>query len=178
AREDQAGLLDEVRRGGELPERIVHNDTKLNNILFHATTGEILCVVDLDTVMPGSILHDFGDLVRSSVCPAEEGVRYAGRTEVRLPVFEALVRGYLEGAGGILTSVEVELLAFSVRLITLELAVRFLTDYLAGDIYFQAAYPEHNLDRCRNQLRLLLELERHFATMETLVKEIACGHAG
>ncbi len=171
AREVQAGLVHKPRKEGEFPERIVHNDTKINNVLFHARTGEVLCLVDLDTVMPGSVLYDFGDLVRTGVCPAREGERNLSRVEVRLPVFEALVRGYLEGTGGLLTAAEVEFLAFSARLITLELGIRFLTDYLEGDIYFRAAYPEHNLDRCRHQFRLLEELERQYDRLEALVKK-------
>ncbi len=171
AREAHVGLAPRPRDEGELPERCVHNDTKINNVLFHARTGEVLCLVDLDTVMPGSVLHDFGDLARTGVCPAREGERDLSRVEVRLPVFESLARGYLEGAGGLLTATEVELLAFSARLITLELGIRFLTDHLEGDIYFRAAYPEHNLDRCRHQFRLLEELERQYDRMVALVKK-------
>lgn len=149
-----------------LPIRVVHNDTKLNNVLFDRRTDQPLCVVDLDTVMPGLALHDFGDLVRSA---AASGLEDAARVSFRLDLFEALVAGYLVGAGEILTDVERALLAVAPRVITLELAARFLTDYLQGDRYFKTSRPGQNLDRCRAQLGLLEDMERQRTGMERAV---------
>ena len=151
-----------------VPQRVVHNDTKLNNVLFDRHTDRPLCVVDLDTVMPGSALHDFGDLVRSA---AASGLEDAAGARLRLDLFEALVAGYLEGAGNILSDDERALLAVAPRVITLELAARFLTDYLQGDRYFKTARPGQNLDRCRAQLALLMDMEAQQRQMEQLVRD-------
>jgi aminoglycoside phosphotransferase (APT) family kinase protein len=152
-----------------LPLRVVHNDTKLNNVLFDRATDRPLCVVDLDTVMPGLALHDFGDLVRSA---AASGLEDAASVDFRLEVFEALVAGYLDGAGAILTDGERALMAAAPRVITLELAARFLTDYLQGDRYFKTSRPGQNRDRCRAQLALLQDMERQEAQMQRVVGDL------
>lgn len=153
----------------ELPMRVVHNDTKINNVLFDVRSGEALCVLDLDTVMPGLILHDFGDLARSAAAGPEDAAG-GGAGGLSLGRFEALVQGYLEGTGDLLTPGELEHLALAPRVITLELAMRFLTDHLEGDRYFKMAHPGHNLERCRAQLRLLAEMEAAEAAMHDIVE--------
>jgi aminoglycoside phosphotransferase (APT) family kinase protein len=151
-------LADRVA-GGELHERPVHNDAKIANVLFDAVTGEALCVVDLDTTMPGLALHDFGDLARSTVSDSAEDERDLSRVGVRPPVFEALAGGFMEGAGDSLPPAERSLLAVGACVITYEQALRFLTDHLDGDRYYRVTRPGHNLDRTRAQLRLLESLE-------------------
>jgi Ser/Thr protein kinase RdoA (MazF antagonist) len=141
-----------------LPLRVVHNDCKLNNVLFDERTSEGLCVIDLDTVMPGSVLADFGDLVRTAACPAPEDEPDLARVRVDARLYEALVRGYRAGTGGLLTPVEIALLPLAGPLIALETGVRFLTDHLSGDVYFRIHRPGHNLDRARVQLRLTEQL--------------------
>jgi Ser/Thr protein kinase RdoA (MazF antagonist) len=168
ARAATAGRLVKLARTGRLPERVVHNDTKLNNVLFDEATDEALCVVDLDTVMPGLVAHDFGDLVRS--CISSRGEDEAGAVNVRLPVFEALVEGYLAGAGAILIEAEVAELVFAARLITLELGARFLADHLTGDTYFSIERPGDNFARCRRQLALVAAMEANAGPMEAIVE--------
>ena len=155
-----------------LPERITHNDTKINNVLLDAATGEAVCVIDLDTVMPGLALYDFGDMVRSMASPAAEGERDLSKVELQFPVFEALLRGYLAGAGDFLTPAEKDLLAPSGQLIAFELGLRFLTDFLAGDIYFKVRNEGENLDRCRAQFKLFESLRRQEPAMRKLVATI------
>jgi hypothetical protein len=137
-----------------LPVRVVHNDCKLNNVLFDVATGEALCVIDLDTVMPGHLLADFGDLVRTAACYAPEDARDVFRIRVEPDLYQALADGYLAGAAPLISTAECELLPLAGPLIALELALRFATDHLGGDLYFRAAHPGHNLDRARSQLRL------------------------
>jgi hypothetical protein len=155
-----------------LPERVTHNDTKLNNVLLCNTTGEGLCVVDLDTVMPGLALYDFGDMIRTTTNPAAEDETDLSQVQVVFPMFEALVRGYLETAGGFLTREEKAQLAFSGQLITFEIAIRFLTDHLNGDTYFKIHHPGHNLDRARSQFRLLELLEQQHDAMHRMVESL------
>ncbi|MEM7263429.1 MAG: aminoglycoside phosphotransferase family protein [Planctomycetota bacterium] len=140
-----------LHRSGAMPERVTHNDTKLNNVLIDNETGQGICVIDLDTVMPGLALYDFGDLVRTSTCAAPEDETNLNRVVVALPYFEALVRGYLECALGFLLPAEIENLAFAGQLMTFEVGVRFLTDHLEGDAYFRVHREGHNLDRARAQ---------------------------
>ena len=156
-----------------LPERVTHNDTKFNNVLLDETTGEAICVVDLDTVMPGLALYDFGDMVRTTTSPAMEDERDLSKVALQFPMFEALVRGYLSSAGGFLTTREKALLAFSGKLITFEIGIRFLTDYLAGDTYFKVHRDGHNLDRCRTQFKLVESIEQQEESMNRLVESIA-----
>jgi Ser/Thr protein kinase RdoA (MazF antagonist) len=156
-----------------LPERVTHNDTKLNNVMLDDTTGEGICVVDLDTLMPGLALYDFGDMVRTTTSPAKEDERDLAKVTMQLPMFEALVRGYLEAAGGFLTPAETQLIAASGRVITLEIGLRFLTDFLEGDTYFKVHRDAHNLDRCRTQFELVASIEQQQDAMERLVDAVA-----
>ena len=156
-----------------LPERITHNDTKFNNVLLDDKTGEAVCVIDLDTVMPGLALYDFGDMVRTTTSPAAEDEQDLSKVTMQFPMFEALVRGYLESAGAFLTPAERNLLAFSGKLITFEIGIRFLTDYLAGDTYFKIHREGHNLDRCRTQFKLVESIEQQEEKMNRLVESVA-----
>lgn len=155
-----------------LPERIAHNDTKSSNVLLDDQTGEGLCVIDLDTVMPGLALYDFGDMVRSMASPAAEDERDLSKVDVQFPVFEALARGYLASAGDLLTAREKQFLAFSGKLITFENGLRFLSDYLSGDLYYKVHRAGHNLDRCRAQFKLVESLERQEERMNRFVETL------
>jgi Ser/Thr protein kinase RdoA (MazF antagonist) len=156
-----------------LPERVTHNDTKFNNVLLDDGTGEAICVLDLDTVMPGLAPYDFGDMVRTTTSPALEDEQDLSKVSMQFPMFEALVRGYLSSADAFLTKAEKRLLAFSGKLITFELGIRFLTDYLAGDTYFKVHRDGHNLDRCRTQFKLVESIEKQEEQMNRLVETIA-----
>jgi hypothetical protein len=158
-----------LQAAGEIPERITHNDTKLNNVMLDDLSGEGVCVIDLDTVMPGLSLFDFGDLVRSSVSPAAEDERDLRKVELRLDVFAALVQGYLKGSAGCLNKTEIDLLPFAGQLITFEIGLRFLTDFLQGDVYFKTHREGHNLDRCRTQFRLVQLLQEQEESMQALL---------
>ena len=153
----------------DLPRRVVHNDAKLANVLLDAATGQAVCVVDLDTVMPGSALHDFGDMMRTMCCLADEEETDLNRVAVDQELFAALARGYLGEAGQVLTPVEKDNLVMSGLVIIFEQAVRFLTDYLLGDIYYQTSRRGQNLDRCRNQLRLLESVAEQYRDLEDLL---------
>jgi Ser/Thr protein kinase RdoA (MazF antagonist) len=168
ARADEAALITDGIARGEIPERVTHNDTKLNNVLLDNQTQEGICVIDLDTVMPGSALYDFGDLVRTSTSPAAEDETDLSKVALQLPMYEALVEGYLSTAGAFLTPLERELLPFGGKLMTLEVGMRFLTDWLEGDVYFKIKRPGHNLDRCRNQFRLVESIESHLPALQAL----------
>jgi len=161
--------LDDRVAAGELTLRPTHNDAKIANVLFDTETGEPLCVVDLDTVMPGLALHDFGDMVRSMVCDAAEDEPDPSRVSARVPVFEALAQGFAEAAGPSLSRLERSLLPTGALVITLEQAARFLTDHLEGDPYYRVTRPGHNLDRARTQLRLVESLESHDAELRRIV---------
>ena len=171
ARKD--GLDAVVRRleSGELPVRAVHNDAKVSNVLFDAADGSALLLLDLDTVMPGSALYDFGDIVRTGASTAAEDEPRG--MSLDLERFRVLAEGYLREAGDTLTAQEVRLLPLGVRIITCEIAMRFLTDYLDGDVYFRVAYPEHNLTRARAQMTLLEDIERKAEAMDAIIAEYA-----
>jgi len=158
---------------GTLKERITHNDTKINNVMMDHQTGEGLCIMDLDTVMPGLVHYDFGDLVRTTTISTAEDERDASRVTMRQPMFEALVRGYLSTAREFLTQAEIDYLAFSGKLITLELAMRFLADHLNGDPYFKTSRPGHNLDRFRVQAALVESIEMQEERMREFVERCA-----
>ncbi len=164
-RKEIAGKLINLNKDGKIPERITHNDTKLNNVMIDDATSQGICVIDLDTVMPGLALYDFGDLVRTSTSPATEDEKDLSKVFLQLHMFEALVKGYLASSKDFLIKDEIANLAFSGKLITYEIGLRFLTDYLSGDIYFKIKRPEHNIDRCRTQFKLV-------ESMETLEKEM------
>jgi len=155
-----------------LPERVTHNDTKLNNVMLDDATGAGICVIDLDTVMPGLALYDFGDMVRTATCTVKEDVRDLDQVQMQFPLFEAILRGYLSSAADFLTAAERKYLAFAGKLITFEIGIRFLTDYLAGDVYFKTHREGHNLDRCRMQFRLAASIERQEEAMNRLVESI------
>ncbi|MGH8582269.1 MAG: phosphotransferase enzyme family protein [Gammaproteobacteria bacterium] len=163
----------QLRGAGGLPERVCHYDTKPGNVLFDAVSSEALCVIDLDTVMPGLALFDFGDLVRSAACPAPEDTTDLARVVMLEGRFQALLTAYLEGMGRFLTRGELGHLALAPRLVTCELALRFLTDYLMGDVYFRTERPAHNLHRCRVQLKLLESMERQAGSMRSSVAKEA-----
>ena len=161
-----------VLLAAKLPERVTHNDTKLNNVLLDDATGEGICVIDLDTVMPGLALYDFGDMVRTMTSPAKEDERDLAKVAMQFPMFEALARGYLNSTAELLTPAEKKFLPFSGQLITFETGIRFLTDFLAGDTYFKVQRKDHNLDRCRRQFKLVESLEQQEAAMDKLVASI------
>ncbi len=156
---------------GLLPERIAHNDTKINNVMMDDKSGEAICVMDLDTVMPGLVLYDFGDLVRATTISTAEDSLELHCVEMRMNMFEALVKGYLASAGTFLCSKEIENLAFSGKLITLETGIRFLTDHLNGDRYFKIKRPGHNLDRFRVQAKMVESIERQESEMQGLTEK-------
>ena len=168
ARKDEYSLLIREKDAGNLLERTTHNDTKLNNVLIDDATGAGICVIDLDTVMPGLPHYDFGDMVRTGTSPAPEDELDLGKVGMRFEMFEALLCGYLSRAGRFLNAREKELLPFSGKLITLEIGIRFLTDYLSGDVYFKIHREKHNLDRCRTQIALAASIERQFDAMRRL----------
>lgn len=155
-----------------LPERVTHNDTKFNNVLLDDASGEGLCVIDLDTVMPGLAPYDFGDMVRTTTSPAQEDERNLSKVTMQFPMYEALLRGYLSSAGAFLTKAEKQYLAFAGKLITFEIGIRFLADYLSGDSYFKVHRAGHNLDRCRTQFKLVESIEQQEEKMEQLVWSI------
>ncbi len=156
---------------GELPERVIHNDTKLNNVLIDDRSGEGICVLDLDTVMPGTVLYDFGDMVRAGAATAAEDEPDLARVGLSLEAFRQLARGYTETAREFLTPLEWELLPLAGKLITLEQGMRFLGDYLQGDTYYRIHRPAQNLDRARTQLKLVAEMERQAETLEGIIAE-------
>lgn len=161
SQEPSASLVTDFIASGDMPERATHNDTKINNVLLDEATSEGICVIDLDTLMPGSALYDFGDMVRSATLNMAEDSKDYGNVVCRSSIFEALARGFLDG-GDFLTPCEKANMAFGGALMTLECGVRFLTDYLDGDNYFKIHRPEHNLDRCRTQFALVRSiLEQH-----------------
>lgn len=155
----------------DLPIRITHNDTKINNIMLDKETNEGICVIDLDTVMPGIILNDFGDMVRTFTSPALEDEKDFSKIEMRLKIFNALVEGYLEETINILTNDEINNLVLGSKIILFEQAIRFLTDYLAGDMYYKIDYDDHNLNRAKNQFSLLASIEKQSNAMEKIIAQ-------
>ncbi|MDY3225643.1 MAG: aminoglycoside phosphotransferase family protein [Candidatus Faecousia sp.] len=171
-RADCSVALDALR-SGKLPLRVTHNDTKLNNILIDRTTHEGICVIDLDTTMPGLSINDFGDSIRFGANHSKEDEKDLSKVNFDMELFEAYTRGFLEGAQGSLTPAELEYLPWGARLMTLECGIRFLTDYLDGDHYFRIHYPEQNLDRCRTQFKLVSDMEKQFEEMAAVVQKYA-----
>ena len=170
ARREEAAKIVTMMAKGEIPERITHNDTKINNVMFAADGSNV--VIDLDTTMPGSALYDFGDMVRTSSAAAAEDEKDLSKVYSKKEYFEALVKGYLAKAK-FLTEAEKSLLAFSGRLITFTIGIRFLTDYLAGDTYFHTAYDDHNLVRTRTQFKMIESMEAQSAEYEAIVRKYA-----
>jgi Ser/Thr protein kinase RdoA (MazF antagonist) len=163
---------------GRVPWRVTHNDTKINNVMLDNETGEGVAVIDLDLVMPGSVLYDFGDEIRTSIGHFAENERDLGKVRADTRCFEQLVAGYLDVTRAWLTPRELELLCFSGMLVTLTIGVRFLTDYLEGDVYFRVHRSEENLDRCRTQFALVRSIEEQRDVMESIVQRYAGVSAG
>lgn len=172
-REKDVDRLLDMQAAGILPTRITHNDTKINNVMMDEHTDKAVCVIDLDTVMPGLTLYDFGDLVRTATSPAKEDETDLNKVSMQMPMFEALVNGYLDAAISFLTQEEIDELPFAGKLISLEIGIRFLTDYLEGDVYFKTMHEKHNLDRCRTQLKLVASIESQMETMQNYVRRAA-----
>lgn len=170
-REEDCGVLMEQLNKGLLPLRVTHNDTKLNNILFDSDTDKGLCIIDLDTIMPGLAANDFGDSIRFGASTAEEDEKDLEKVHFDIHLYELYVKGYLEMAKDVLTPAEIESLPWGARIMTLECGMRFLTDYLQGDVYFKTAYPEHNLVRARTQFKLVKEMEEQFEAMQEIAKK-------
>ena len=171
AREKDCGVLVHQQDAGILPLRVTHNDTKLNNILFDEKTGKGLCIIDLDTIMPGLAANDFGDSIRFGAATAEEDEPNLDLMHFDISLYELYVKGYLEETKDVLTEAEIGSLPWGARLMTLECGIRFLTDYLQGDTYFKTDYPEHNLIRARTQFRLVDEMEQQFERMQEIVQK-------
>jgi hypothetical protein len=173
AHEPIVDVLLKAHAAGRIPERITHNDTKFNNVMLDVETGEEMCVVDLDTVMPGLVLYDFGDMVRTTTSPTMEDELDLEKVQMGMPMFKALARGYMETASRFLIPAERSFLAFSGKLITFTIGIRFLTDFLVGDTYFRVHRPNHNLDRCRTQFKLVESIERQEDKMQKFVDGLA-----
>ena len=171
AREADAAVMINLLAAGELPLRVTHNDTKLNNVMLDAKTRRPLCVIDLDTVMPGLAANDFGDSIRFGANTGAEDEKDLTKISLSLARYEAFARGFLEACGKALTPKEIETLPWGAKLMTLECGVRFLTDYLEGDTYFRIHRPEHNLDRTRTQFALVADMEKKWTQMCDIVKE-------
>lgn len=165
AREKDCGVLMDLLDAGELPLRVTHNDTKLNNVLIHPDTLRPVCVIDLDTVMPGLIANDFGDAIRTGATAAAEDEQDLSKVTFSLPLYRAYAESYLREVGGILSQKEKEMLPWGARLMTLECGMRFLTDHLQGDVYFKIHRDGHNLDRARAQFKLVRDMEDAWANM-------------
>ena len=171
AHEEVANIFSDLQEKGELPLRVTHNDTKLNNIMIDNCTGKGICVIDLDTVMPGLAMNDFGDSIRFGASTAAEDEQDLSKVSCSMELFEIYVKGFLEGCAGRLTPREVELLPMGAKVMTFECGMRFLTDYLEGDHYFKIHREEHNLDRWRTQFKLVEDMERKWDMMQQIVKK-------
>lgn len=169
-RQAEMATIQNALAAGELPLRVTHNDTKLNNVLLDAATRQALCVIDLDTVMPGSSLFDFGDSIRFGAATAAEDEQDLSKVEMSLERFRVFTRGYVRSCPG-LTEKELELLPLGAKTMTMECGIRFLADYLDGDHYFSIHRKGQNLDRCRTQFKLVADMEKKWAEMQKIVKE-------
>lgn len=168
-REDVACYLCDCLEKGEIPLRVTHNDTKLNNVMLDNTTGKGLCVIDLDTVMPGLAVNDFGDSIRFGASTAAEDEKNLDKVSCSMELFEAYTKGFVGGCDGKLTAREMELLPMGAKTMTYECGMRFLTDYLQGDHYFKVHREGHNLDRCRTQFKLVKDMEEKWDQMKEIV---------
>lgn len=172
-RKADCGVALRALREGKLPLRVTHNDTKLNNILIDRDTHEGICIIDLDTTMPGLAINDFGDSIRFGANHCMEDEQDLTKVNFDISLYEVFTRGFLEGARGSLTPAELEYLPWGARLMTLECGIRFLTDYLDGDHYFHVSHPRQNLDRARTQLKLVKDMEEQFDAMGAVVAKYA-----
>lgn len=170
-REDVANYFTDLQEKGELPLRVTHNDTKLNNIMMDNTTGKGICVIDLDTVMPGLAMNDFGDSIRFGASTGAEDEKDLDKIWCDMDLFDIYAKGFMEGCGGKLTQKEVELMPMGAKVMTYECGMRFLTDYLQGDVYFKVHREGHNLDRCRTQFKLVADMETKWETMQNIMKK-------
>lgn len=171
ARESITPYINESIANGSLKLRVTHNDTKLNNIMIDHESGEGICVIDLDTVMPGSVLADFGDSIRFGASSAAEDETDLDKVYCRLDMFEAFAKGFIEGLEGSLSKSEIMALPMGALILTYETGIRFLSDYLDGDTYFRTEYPDHNLDRARNQFKLVADIESKLDEMNKMVEK-------
>ena len=172
AHKEFAETLERARESGDIPLRVTHNDTKLNNILFDAKDGSAVCVIDLDTVMPGYSVTDFGDSIRFGANTAAEDETDLSKVKLDLELFKAYTEGFLKGCGNKLTDKEIDLFPVGAMMMTYECGIRFLTDYLEGDVYFMIHREGHNLDRCRSQFALLADMEKNEDKMNAIIKEL------
>lgn len=170
-RQEFYSVLFENHKSGNLPLRVTHNDTKSNNVLLNPVTRKALCVIDLDTIMPGFSVNDFGDAIRFGASTATEDEKDLSKVTLNLEMFEAYTKGFLAGTDSLLTNGEIELLPEGAKMMAVECGMRFLTDYLSGDTYFKTKYPEHNLDRCRTQLKFVSDMESKWDTMKQIVRK-------
>ena len=171
ARKDFYSVLLDSNKEGKLPLRVSHNDTKSNNVMLDEKTHDALCVIDLDTIMPGFSVTDFGDSIRFGASTADEDEKDLSKVSMSLDMFKVYTEGFLEGCGGQLPDSEIMLLPEGAKMMTIECGMRFLTDYLEGDTYFKTSYPEHNLDRCRTQFKLVADMEEKWDEMKNTVKQ-------
>ena len=171
AHEEVANVFGDMLAKGELPLRVTHNDTKLNNIMIDDATRKGICVIDLDTVMPGLAMNDFGDSIRFGASTAAEDEQDLSKVSCDMGLFEIYTKGYIEGCGGRLTQKEIEMLPMGAKVMTFECGMRFLTDYLEGDHYFKIHREGHNLDRCRTRFKLVEDMEAKWDTMQEIVKK-------
>lgn len=170
-RQDELSSIVDLMAKGEIPQRVTHNDTKINNVLIDEKTNKAICVIDLDTVMPGSALYDFGDAIRSGAATTFEDDPNLKNVGINMEYFKRFTEAYLSETKEILLQTEIDNLALSCRIITLELAMRFLNDYINGDTYFKCNYENHNLVRARNQIKLVEQMEKHYDEMIKIVKD-------
>ena len=170
AREADCSVALNAMREGRLPLRVTHNDTKLNNVLMDDKTGEGMCIIDLDTVMPGLVLYDFGDSIRFGANHSAEDETDLSKVNLDVDLFSAYTAAFLEGTGGSLTNDEIAMLPWGAKLMTLECGIRFLTDYLEGDTYFHISRERQNLDRCRTQFKLVSDMEERWPELEAIVR--------
>ena len=168
-RKDITGVLGQMQAEGKLPLRVTHNDTKLNNIMIDKMTGKGICVIDLDTVMPGLAVHDFGDSIRFGANTGAEDETDLSKVSLDLHLFDLYTKGFLEGSQGSLTDLEIAMLPMGAKVMTYECGIRFLMDYLQGDIYFKIHREGHNLDRCRTQMKLVADMEKKWEQMKEIV---------
>lgn len=170
-REDLANFFAELLDKKEIPLRVTHNDTKLNNIMIDNKTGKGICVIDLDTVMPGLAMHDFGDSIRFGASTAAEDEQDLSKVSCDMDLYDIYAKGYIEGCGGKLTEREIDLMPMGAKAMTFECGMRFLTDYLQGDTYFKIHRENHNLDRCRTQFKLVEDMETKWETMQSIIQK-------
>ena len=172
--EDVANYFSDLQAKGEIPLRVTHNDTKLNNIMIDDKTGKGICVIDLDTVMPGLAMNDFGDSIRFGASTAAEDEQDLSKVSCSMELFDLYAKGFIEGCGGKLTNKEIELMPMGAKTMTFECGMRFLTDYLQGDTYFKIHREHHNLDRCRTQFKLVEDMEQKWDIMQGIVNKYNC----